>query len=86
MRLAHAMHLKHGVLLLPNRILRAALGGLIGRHADATALKKRILNASRGPAVWGRRAQIDQWANARQMLQVLQLIPNLQLREAMAGR
>ena len=87
MRLAHAMHLKHGVLLLPNRILRAALGGLIGRLADATALKKCIFNASRrGPAVWALRAQTDKWAYARQMLQLLQLTPNHQLREAMAGR
>ena len=32
-----------------------ALGGVIGRLADATALQKRILNASRGPAVWALR-------------------------------
>ena len=31
-----------------------ALGGVIGRLADATALQKRVLNASRGPAVAGR--------------------------------
>ena len=29
-----------------------ALGGVIGQLADATAIQKRILNASRGPAVW----------------------------------
>ena len=36
-----------------------ALGGVIGKLADATALQKRILNASRGPAVWALRAQTD---------------------------
>ena len=36
-----------------------ALGGVIGRLADATALQKRVLNASRGPAVWALRAQTD---------------------------
>jgi hypothetical protein len=44
---------------------------VIGRLADATALQKRILNASRGPAVWALRAQTDKrqskvpWAVAR---------------------
>jgi tRNA uridine 5-carboxymethylaminomethyl modification enzyme len=60
-----------------------ALGGVIGRLADATALQKRILNASRGPAVWALRAQTDKRAYARQMLQLLQHTPNLHLREAM---
>jgi len=60
-----------------------ALGGVIGRLADATALQKRILNASRGPAVWALRAQTDKRQYARQMLQLLQHTPNLHLREAM---
>jgi tRNA uridine 5-carboxymethylaminomethyl modification enzyme len=60
-----------------------ALGGVIGRLADATALQKRILNASRGPAVWALRAQTDKRLYARQMLQLLQHTPNLALREAM---
>ena len=60
-----------------------ALGGVIGRLADATALQKRILNASRGPAVWALRAQTDKRQYARQMLQLLQHTPNLALREAM---
>ena len=57
-----------------------ALGGVIGRLADATALQKRVLNASRGPAVG---AQTDKRQYARQMLQLLQHTPNLALREAM---
>ena len=60
-----------------------ALGGVIGRLADATALQKRVLNASRGPAVWALRAQTDKRQYARQMLQMLQHTPNLALREAM---
>ena len=60
-----------------------ALGGVIGRLADATALQKRILNASRGPAVWALRAQTDKRQYARQMLQLLQHTANLALREAM---
>ncbi|KEP65171.1 UNVERIFIED_CONTAM: glucose inhibited division protein A subfamily protein [Hammondia hammondi] len=36
-----------------------ALGGGIGRWADQAAIHWRVLNASRGPATWGVRAQID---------------------------
>ena len=60
-----------------------ALGGVIGRLADGTAIQKRILNASRGPAVWALRAQTDKRLYSRQMLQLLQHTPNLALREAM---
>ena len=56
---------------------------MIGRLADATAIQKRILNASRGPAVWALRAQTDKRLYSRQMLQLLQHTPNLALREAM---
>jgi len=60
-----------------------ALGGVIGRLADASAVQTRILNASRGPAVWALRAQTDKRDYARRMLQLLQHTPNLSLREAM---
>ncbi len=60
-----------------------AIGGVIGRLADATAIQKRTLNASRGPAVWALRAQTDKRLYSRQMLQLLQHTPNLALREAM---
>ncbi len=60
-----------------------ALGGIIGRIADASAIQKRILNASRGPAVWALRAQTDKRLYARLMLQELEQTDNLTLREAM---
>ncbi len=60
-----------------------ALGGVIGQLADSTAIQKRILNASRGPAVWALRAQTDKRKYSSEMLQLLQNTPNLTLREAM---
>ena len=60
-----------------------ALGGVIGKIADKTALQKRILNASRGPAVWALRAQTDKRRYAKEMLLILQSTPNLTLKEAM---
>jgi tRNA uridine 5-carboxymethylaminomethyl modification enzyme len=60
-----------------------ALGGVIGRLADATALQKRVLNASRGPAVWALRAQTDKRAYSRAMLSLLHASEGLALREAM---
>tara|TARA_A100001037_G_scaffold5983_1_gene5939 strand:- start:42 stop:2033 length:1992 start_codon:yes stop_codon:yes gene_type:complete len=60
-----------------------AMGGVIGKLADSTALQKRILNASRGPAVWALRAQTDKRLYARKMVKILQETPNLALREAM---
>ncbi len=60
-----------------------ALGGIIGKLADLTALQKRILNASRGPAVRALRAQTDKRQYANEMLKILQNTPNLKIREAM---
>ena len=60
-----------------------ALGGVIGKLADLTAIQKRVLNASRGPAVWALRAQTDKRQYSRHMLQILQNTPNLSIREAM---
>ncbi len=60
-----------------------ALGGIIGKLADSTALQKRVLNASRGPAVRALRAQTDKRLYANKMLKILQNTPNLKLREAM---
>ena len=41
-----------------------ALGGLMGRAADATGIQFKLLNRSRGPAVWSPRAQADKGAYA----------------------
>lgn len=60
-----------------------ALGGTIGRLADLTALQKRVLNASRGPAVRALRAQTDKRLYSHEMLRILQNTPNLKIREAM---
>lgn len=61
-----------------------ALGGEIGKMADATYLQKRVLNASRGPAVWALRAQTDKREYAALMRRIVENQENLSLREAMA--
>ena len=60
-----------------------ALGGIIGQVADETAIQKRILNASRGPAVWALRAQTDKREYSKRMIEILQNTDNLILKEAM---
>ena len=61
-----------------------ALGGEIGKVADRTYLQKRILNSSRGPAVWALRAQTDKREYAAVMKTVVENQVNLVLREGMA--
>ncbi|WP_089128118.1 tRNA uridine-5-carboxymethylaminomethyl(34) synthesis enzyme MnmG [Tolypothrix sp. NIES-4075] len=61
-----------------------ALGGEIGKIADRTYLQKRILNSSRGPAVWALRAQTDKREYAALMKNVVENQENLTIREAMA--
>ena len=61
-----------------------ALGGEIGRIADKTYLQKRVLNASRGPAVWALRAQTDKWEYSREMRARLEREPLIAIREGMA--
>ncbi|MDX1976436.1 MAG: tRNA uridine-5-carboxymethylaminomethyl(34) synthesis enzyme MnmG [Pseudanabaenaceae cyanobacterium bins.68] len=58
-----------------------ALGGEIGKITDRTYLQKRILNSSRGPAVWALRAQTDKREYALEMKKVVENQPNLSLRE-----
>jgi tRNA uridine 5-carboxymethylaminomethyl modification enzyme len=60
-----------------------ALGGEIGKMADRCYLQKRILNSSRGPAVWALRAQTDKLEYSRVMKRVLESTPNLTVRQGM---
>lgn len=61
-----------------------ALGGEIGKMADRTYLQKRVLNASRGPAVWALRAQTDKREYAKVMKEIVENQENLVIREGMA--
>lgn len=61
-----------------------ALGGEIGKMADRTYLQKRILNSSRGPAVWALRAQTDKREYATVMKNIVENQENLTIREGMA--
>lgn len=60
-----------------------ALGGEIGKMADRTYLQKRLLNSSRGPAVWALRAQTDKREYAAQMKRIVENQESLTIREAM---
>jgi len=60
-----------------------ALGGEIGKIADRTYLQKRILNSSRGPAVWALRAQTDKREYAAVMKTIVENQENLTIREGM---
>ncbi|MCK4248722.1 MAG: FAD-dependent oxidoreductase, partial [Candidatus Omnitrophica bacterium] len=59
-----------------------ALGGQMARNIDATGIQFRMLNRSKGPAVWAPRAQADKAAYSVLMKQVLEQEPNLELKEA----
>lgn len=60
-----------------------ALGGEIGKMADRTYLQKRVLNSSRGPAVWALRAQTDKREYAAVMKNIVENQENLMIREGM---
>src|SRR5260221_3578653 len=53
-----------------------ALGGVMGQAADAVGIQFRLLNTSRGPAVWSPRAQCDKRQYPCHMKQVLEQEPN----------
>jgi tRNA uridine 5-carboxymethylaminomethyl modification enzyme len=63
-----------------------ALGGVMGGLADAAGIQFRILNRSRGPAVWGPRAQCDRALYARLARARLEATENLTMLEGMAER
>jgi tRNA uridine 5-carboxymethylaminomethyl modification enzyme len=59
-----------------------ALGGVMGEVIDAVGIQFRLLNTSRGPAVWSPRAQADKRQYRMKMRQVLEAEPNLRIKQA----
>src|SRR5580698_5364718 len=59
-----------------------ALGGIMGEVADAVGIQFRLLNTSRGPAVWSPRAQCDKRQYRVKMRQVLESQSNLHIKQA----
>ena len=59
-----------------------ALGGVMGEVADAVGIQFRLLNTSRGPAVWSPRAQMDKKQYRARMREVLEQEPNLHIKQA----
>jgi tRNA uridine 5-carboxymethylaminomethyl modification enzyme len=62
-----------------------ALGGAMGINADATGIQFRVLNRSKGEAVWATRVQCDKKAYQFRMKATLEKTPNLQLLQGTAG-
>jgi tRNA uridine 5-carboxymethylaminomethyl modification enzyme len=63
-----------------------ALGGLMGRAIDATGIQFKLLNRSRGPAVWSPRAQADKRRYSCWVAQTLEREPNISWIFGKAGR
>src|SRR5579864_5778162 len=62
-----------------------ALGGIMGEVADAVGIQFRLLNTSRGPAVWSPRAQMDKKMYRVRMREVLENEPSLRIKQAEVG-
>ena len=62
-----------------------ALGGVMAEVTDAVGIQFRLLNTSRGPAVWSPRAQCDKKSYRVRMREVLEQEPDLRILQAEAG-
>jgi tRNA uridine 5-carboxymethylaminomethyl modification enzyme len=62
-----------------------ALGGVMGELTDAVGIQFRLLNTSRGPAVWSPRAQCDKKQYRLKMREWLEAEPNLRILQAEVG-
>jgi tRNA uridine 5-carboxymethylaminomethyl modification enzyme len=58
-----------------------ALGGEMAKAIDATGIQFRMLNATKGPAVWAPRAQADRFAYQHDMKRRLEICPNLEVKQ-----
>src|SRR3954467_116123 len=63
-----------------------ALGGIMGKAADLAMIQFRMLNRSKGPAVWAPRAQCDRGLYRRAVRTLLEQQPNLQTIQGTVAR